>query len=69
MKRWACFLVTIFLFSPALATDWGKYPETLPVFNYEGDKLQQYWDALTSISHVKHPDTDWQKVWSNATRA
>lgn len=61
MKRWTCFLFTIFLFSPALATDWEKYPDTLPVFNYEGDKLQQHWDALTSISHVEYPDTDWLK--------
>lgn len=61
MKRWSLFLFVLFLFSPAQATDWEKYPKNLPTFDLEGDKLEQHWHELTAISHVEYPDTAWIK--------
>lgn len=61
MRRWSFFLLILFIFSPAQATDWEKYPKKLPTFDFEGDKLQQNWGDLTAISQVEYPDTDWLK--------
>lgn len=61
MRRWSFFLFVLFLFSPAQATDWEKYPKSSPTFDFEGEKLHQHWDELTAISHVEYPDTAWLK--------
>ena len=52
MKRWTCFLFTIFLFSPALATDWEKYPDTVKVYKFEDANGNNWSEELCGGPHV-----------------
>lgn len=52
------FLATLFLlFSlPVTAQDWLPYPENLPHFDYQGERLQQYWPQLMAGPALPFPD-------------
>lgn len=37
---------------------WVNYPDTLPKFDYSGDKLRQHWPQLTKSSFLPYPSAE-----------
>ena len=37
---------------------WVSYPDTLPKFDYSGDKLKHHWPQLTKSSFIPYPSPD-----------
>lgn len=61
------FLILMILFPLMIkATDvmaaeserWVHYPDTLPKFDYSGDKLKQHWPQLTKSSFLPYPSAE-----------
>lgn len=61
MPRYLAILIAGLMSFQACATDWEKYPEDLPSFSFEGERLQQEWSSLTSVTKVEFPDEAWLK--------
>lgn len=56
-------LLTLLILLPSVATAgessrWVSYPETLPTFDYSGDKLKQSWPILTRGSSIPYPSPE-----------
>lgn len=47
------------------AEHWLSYPDTLPQFDYSGDKLKQAWPMLTQGTQQEYPDAQFLTQMSN----
>ena len=61
MRTWLLYLLLLPCCTVS-ATEWQSYPDTLPVFNYDGDLLRQNWPQLTAVTQVEYPDSSWIKA-------
>ena len=57
-STWALLLLTLTLSTSASDTRWHPYPEHLPQFDYQGDKLKQAWPQLTRATFIDYPSAD-----------
>jgi hypothetical protein len=44
---------------PLVAGSWQPYPADLPIFNFDGDKLEQQWDLLQRGTAQEYPSVPW----------
>ncbi|WP_419813160.1 hypothetical protein [Bacterioplanoides sp.] len=51
-------LLPALCFSDSDKAQWLSYPDSLPVFDYSGDKLKQHWPELTKATFIAFPSAD-----------